>query len=342
MDLVKLLARSKLLHSPSSTRDSVGIFWDLDNKPPDKVPPYDAAVRLKNLASQFGLPTTMAAYANRHTFTFLPDWVRAQRRQRKALDILESDGIIRSRDPYVCEVCGRKFETNIKFQKHFKQLHEREHHKRLARLESLKGKKKDFFKAKIGPKEEKYRAAAKEVLLPEQGYGLAGELKKAGFCVRTVRDKPQAADIALENDMMEAIEDEIQCLCLVSDDSDFVRVLKKARARNVRTVVVGDFYGDLKLTADANFSWRDVSGGHAWRDDSGLKRLERNYRPKSTKNFEGEEEDDLFESLGSENDDEDDFRLEECNDEVGHATATFSKTVSLLSLSRLANCIKEM
>lgn len=125
----------------------------------------------------------------------------------------------------------------------------------------------------------------------------------------------QAADIALENDMMEAIDDKIKCVCLVSDDSDFVSVLKKATARNVRTVVVGDVYGDLKVTADANFSWRDVCGWHAQRDDSGLKHTERNHRPKSIKNFEGEEEDDLFESLGSENDDEDDFRLEECNDE---------------------------
>ena len=206
MDLVKLLQRSKLLQSwlinipyssssstrfyhsrrfaftneddQSSIRHRVGIFWDLDNK-------------------SFPIPATMAAYANRHSFTFLPDWVRAQRRQRKALDILESDGIIRARDPYVCEVCGRRFETNIKFQKHFKQLHEREHHKRLARLESLKGKKKDFFRAKIGPKEEKYRAAAKEVLLPKEGYGLAGELKRAGFCVRTVRDRPQVSIILM-------------------------------------------------------------------------------------------------------------------------------------------------
>ncbi|KAH9317363.1 hypothetical protein KI387_019132, partial [Taxus chinensis] len=175
----------------NNKNNSVGVFWDLDNKPPTSVPPYDAAIRLKHLATQFGFPKTMVAYANRHAFTFLPDWARAQRRQRKALDIMESNGIIRSRDPYVCEVCGRRFETNIKFQKHFRQLHEREHHKRLARLECLKGKNKDFFRAKIGPKEDKYRAAASQILLPKEGYGLSGELKRAGFLVRTVRDKPQ-------------------------------------------------------------------------------------------------------------------------------------------------------
>ena len=50
---------------------------------------------------------------------------------------------------HICEVCGEKFKTHIKFQKHFR---EREKLKRLRHLDSLKGKKKDAFRAKIVPK----------------------------------------------------------------------------------------------------------------------------------------------------------------------------------------------
>lgn len=46
--------------------------------------------------------------------------------------------------------CGEKFKTHIKFQKHFR---EKEQLKRLRRLDSLKGKKKDAFRAKIVPKQ---------------------------------------------------------------------------------------------------------------------------------------------------------------------------------------------
>ena len=45
--------------------------------------------------------------------------------------------------------CGEKFKTHIKFQKHFR---EREQLKLLRRLDSLKGKKKNAFRAKIVPK----------------------------------------------------------------------------------------------------------------------------------------------------------------------------------------------
>uniref|UniRef100_A0A0C9RI97 TSA: Wollemia nobilis Ref_Wollemi_Transcript_18690_1350 transcribed RNA sequence n=1 Tax=Wollemia nobilis TaxID=56998 RepID=A0A0C9RI97_9CONI len=349
MDLYKLIARLKLprrgeIHSFSSYsarcyhtarsrataiatfRDeeniskSVGIFWDLDNKPPHCVPPYDAATSLKVLAAEFGPLGTMVAYANRHAFTFVPDRVRFLRKQRKILDLMESRGLVRSLEPYTCEVCGRRFEPHPKFQKHFRQLHEREHHKRVARLESLKGKRREAFRAKILPKEEKYRAAARKVLVPKEGYGLAPEIIRAGFRVRTVRDKPQAADVALESDVVEAMDYGIRTLCLVSDDSDFVRVLREARERNVRTVVVGDQCGGLKRFADAAFSWRDVARGQAaqvagssrgaseeeddFEEDEGFKR---NYGSQTEE--EEEDEDVDLEGLGLEddNDEDDDF-----------------------------------
>ena len=84
----------------------VAVFWDLDNKPPKNVPPYDAAVRLVETAAGFGEVVDVAAYANRYAFTYLPLWVKEQRRERKQLDRLERAGIVkvRSRIPflYIC------------------------------------------------------------------------------------------------------------------------------------------------------------------------------------------------------------------------------------------------
>jgi len=91
-------------------------------------------------------------------------------------------------------------------------------------------------------------------------------------------------------------------LCLVSDDTDFVDVLKVARARSLRTVVVGDNAGGLKRFADAYFSWREVANGQArseavstlglWKDDDVLRQAEWSYKPKPSEASREEEKDD--------------------------------------------------
>lgn len=73
----------------------VAVFWDLDNKPPKHVPPYDAAVRLIEMAAGFGEVVDVAAYANRYAFAYLPQWVKEQRRDRRQLDRLERAGIVK-------------------------------------------------------------------------------------------------------------------------------------------------------------------------------------------------------------------------------------------------------
>lgn len=73
----------------------VAVFWDLDNKPPTNVPPYDAAVRLVEMAAGFGEVVDVAAYANRYAFSYLPRWVKEQRRERRQLDRLERAGIVK-------------------------------------------------------------------------------------------------------------------------------------------------------------------------------------------------------------------------------------------------------
>lgn len=178
-------------------RRTVGVFWDLDNKPPVGVQPYKAAIALRDLASEFGQVVDMVAYANHHAFTYVPQWIRDERQERKRLNILEEQGALKPEEPYRCQYCGRKCQTYLKLKKHFKQLHERERNKRVSHLNHLKGKKKQRYKEKLAEKEEKYQAIASQLLVPRQGYGLAPELKRAGVYVRTVEDQPQAADAAL-------------------------------------------------------------------------------------------------------------------------------------------------
>lgn len=182
-------------------RRTVGVFWDLDNKPPKGVPPYKAAISLRDLASEFGLVVDMVAYANHHAFTYVPQWIRDERQERKRLNILEEQGALKPEEPYRCQYCGRKCQTYLKLKKHFKQLHERERNKRVSHLKHLKGRKKQRYKEKLADKEEKYQAIASQLIVPRKGYGLAPELKRAGVYVRTVEDRPQAADEALMKHM---------------------------------------------------------------------------------------------------------------------------------------------
>lgn len=274
---------------------NVAIFWDLDNKPPKSVPPYDAATKLKLAAHRFGFVKYMIAYANQHAFSYVPPQVRAQRRDRKALNELETMGVIKPDEPYICRVCGRRFYSNERRINHFKQIHEREQIKRLNRIESARGKRRVNMVGKYAMKMDKYKYAAKDILTPKVGYGLADELKRAGFRVRQVLDKPQAADVALRNQMVEMMDRRtVECLFLVSDDSDFVEVLKEARLRCLKTVVVGDSNdGALKRTADAAFSWQEIMIGKAkkeavsvvgkWKDRNVLQRLEWTYDPETEK-----------------------------------------------------------
>lgn len=272
---------------------NVGIFWDLDNKPPKSFPPYDAATRLRKAMLEFGFVRYLIAYANRHAFSYVPPEVLAQRKERKALNQLESKGVVKPNVPYLCRVCGRKFYTNEKLINHFRQIHESEQRKRLNQIESARGKRRVNLVAKYSMKIDKYRNAAREILTPKVGYGLADELKRAGFWIRAVSDKPQAADVALRNHIVDMMDKRlIDCVVLVSDDSDFVRVLKEARERCLRTIVVGDVNdGALKRTADASFSWQEIMMGKAkkeavsvverWKDRDVLKRLEWTYDPET-------------------------------------------------------------
>ncbi|XP_068661488.1 uncharacterized protein [Aristolochia californica] len=307
-----LHAESVILSSPSSLSDkveqSVGIFWDLDNKPPKNFPPYDAAVRLKLAAAAFGRVRYTYAYANHHAFAYVPPIIQQQRQERKELNVLESRGLAKPSVPYICRVCGRNFYTHLKLVNHFKQIHEREQMKRLNRLDSTKGRKRVELAAKLSMKMHKYKNSARDLLTPKVGYGLGDELKRAGFLVRVVPDKPQAADAALRNHVVEMMDRRlVGCVVIVTDDADFSGVLREARQRCVKTVVVGDNErGTLRRWADGGFSWKDIVLGKAkkeavsvagrWNDREILKQLEWTYKPESVDvDNNGSETEDYFE-----------------------------------------------
>ncbi|KAM7490470.1 hypothetical protein LguiA_033391 [Lonicera macranthoides] len=289
----------------------VAVFWDLDNKPPKSFPPYDATIRLKKAAESFGVVRYMVAYANRHAFTHIPREVREQRKERKQLNKLENIGVLKPAEPYICRVCGRRFYNNEKLINHFKQIHEREHTKMLNRIESARGSRRVKLVGKYSMKMDKYKYAARDVLIPKVGYGLADELKRAGFCVNMVSDKPQAADFALRIHMADIMDKRrVECVILVSDDKDFVEVLNEAKLRCLRTVVVGDTNdGALKRIADASYSWQEIMMGKAkkeavsvvgrWKDRDVLKRLEWTYNPERERKLYDFRNDTDFESESS-------------------------------------------
>lgn len=247
-------------------QNKVVVLWDLDNKPP-RGPPYEAAMALKKVAEKFGEVVDMSAYANRHAFIHLPQWILEERRERKNLDIMEKKGIVTPSDPYICSVCGRKCKTNLDLKKHFRQLHERERQKKLNRMKSLKGKKRQRFKERFISGNDKYNEAARSLLKPKVGYGLAGELRRAGVYVKTVEDKPQAADWALKKQMQHSMSRGIDWLFLVSDDKDFVDMLRRAREANLGTVVVGDRDRALGRHADVWVPWIGVENGEITEKD---------------------------------------------------------------------------
>lgn len=314
-------SNSTLVKLPQS---KIGIFWDLDNKTPNSVSPFEAAIKLKRAVSSFGIVRYMIAYANQHTFSYVPPVVKDFRNQRKVLNHLENKGIIESVEPYVCRVCGRKFNINEKLISHF-MIHQREHQKRLKQIESAKGKKRVDLVGKYAMKMEKYKNAARDILTPKVGYGLGEDLRRAGFWVKTVSDEPQAADVALRSHMVDMMDHRrMQCLVLVSDDSDFLGVLKEARERCLKTVVVGDNDdGVLKRNADACFSWREILIGKAkkqavsvvgqWKDRDVLKKLEWSYSPKLKRDADKGNNECDFEDVHSEDEEAEDS-IEEDDD----------------------------
>lgn len=128
-------------------------------------------------------------------------------------------------------------------------------------MRSLKGKKRQKYKERFLSGNHKYEEAARELLTPKTGYGLASELRRAGVFVRTVADKPQAADAALKRQMQHSMARGMDWMVLVSDDSDFTDMVRRVKEADLRTVVVGDGRRSLGRHADFWVPWMRVENG---------------------------------------------------------------------------------
>lgn len=152
-------------------------------------------------------------------------------------------------------------------------------------MRSLKGKKRQRYKERFVSGNHKYNEAARSLITPKVGYGLASELRRAGVFVKTVEDKPQAADWAVKRQMQHSMSRGVDWLFLVSDDSDFSDMLRRAREANMGTVVIGDMDRALGRHADVWVPWIQVENGEV---------AEKDLVPKNQRR----REDDLFSVSG--------------------------------------------
>lgn len=107
--------------------------------------------------------------------------------------------------------------------------------------------------------------------------------------MKTVEDKPQAADSAVKRQMHHSMSRGIDCLFLVSDDSDFSEMIRKAREADLRTVVIGDGRRALGRLADFWVPWMRVEKGEVGEEVL--------FSGRNSRFQEGEEDEDEEEGL---------------------------------------------
>ncbi|KAI8964252.1 hypothetical protein F5Y11DRAFT_316453 [Daldinia sp. FL1419] len=234
----------------------VAILWDLDNKPPFAIP-EDVAMSVRRFAMERGTIVEYSAMANFHAFKGLPPAARRLKEERLALMAAESRGEYIPAEPYRCPVCGRKCPTTKKLEKHYEELHARELSKRKNHLKVLKGKKREKWLKNRGDDLHKRNEAHRSITAPETEHAVFRSLKRAGVLVRKVKETPQAADQALSDRWARVTKDSNLTLILISDDSDFCNMVRRAKSRyGVHVIVVNNSpHGKLAKDADERVSW---------------------------------------------------------------------------------------
>ncbi|KAK8448959.1 hypothetical protein SEVIR_7G135600v4 [Setaria viridis] len=265
--------------APAARKPStaVAVLWDLAaSRPPTTLPLYDAAVRLHLAATSFGRLRLSAAFV--HPCHRLPAPAAP------------------AATTHLCRVCGRRFRARDALLRHFDAIHAREHAKRLARIDSSRGDRRVRLAAALSLKLSKYEKAARELTAGADAAAAtpADEIGRAG--VRVVLTRTPAASLR-ERAQQVLDEGSVGCLMLVSGKDELASLLRVARERCVRSVVVGGESG-LARWADVGFSWAEVITGKArtaapsvsgkWRDRDVLKGLEWRYE-------EDDEEEVVFE-----------------------------------------------
>ncbi|KAI1212058.1 uncharacterized protein F4807DRAFT_386809 [Annulohypoxylon truncatum] len=238
---------------------TVAILWDLDNKQPYALP-ENVAAAIRALASERGKIIEFSAMANYHAFIRLSPAAKELRAERNRIAAAEERGEIKRTEPYRCPYCGNKFKTIKKMEKHYKMLHERERKKKLTRLNMLKGKKREKWLAKNGKNLMRRNEAHIEVKAPEKKHKLYRSLNRAGVRVRVVSKASQAADNELKGrfGLLQKHNNLTNLtLIVISDDSDFCKMVKRARTKHGIHVIVISERPTLKLAKEANewLSW---------------------------------------------------------------------------------------
>lgn len=239
----------------STDEKKVAILWDLDNKKPIALP-EDLAITIRSLASKRGKIIEYSAVANYFANVRLPPAALELREQRKMLMAAEERGEYKPAE-YRCPLCGRKCATEAKLNKHYKQLHERELHKKHNKLASLKGKKREKWLNRQGADLRRRQEAHTERVAPESKHKVFRSLKRAGVLVRMVKKTSQAADAALMARWGKVAKDSNLTLVLISDDSDFCKMVQRTKTTHgVYAIVVSErSEGKLAKVADEWWSW---------------------------------------------------------------------------------------
>ncbi|KAJ3707891.1 hypothetical protein LUZ61_011596 [Rhynchospora tenuis] len=263
----------KTLSTTSHSLSSVALFWDLKSKPPTTsyrhLSLYDVAVRLRLTTASFGhlLSPSIAFSSFRRTSPSPP-----------------------LQPPFPCRLCGRTFPSSQILIHHFTSVHSPEHERRLRRLESATGRRWSVLSGQLSVNLSRYEKAHKELL--GRCENSTDEVQRAGFRVLEGGDKTLHVCEELENRR-------VNCAVIVSDDLEFVCVLREMKQKDVKSVVIGELKGDdgIKRHANVGFCWREVLAGKVkeegpkvvskWREKELLERLEWRYKPSQDDAEEG-------------------------------------------------------
>ncbi|KAI5920001.1 hypothetical protein F4810DRAFT_713877 [Camillea tinctor] len=242
------------------TEKKVAILWDLDNKTPIALP-EDIAVLIRTLAAKRGKIVEYSAIANVNAFIGLPPAAKEIKESRKELLKAERQGLYKPKEPLRCPICNQKAETHLKLEKHYNMLHKRELHKKIVRLNMLKGKRRERYLKSNKKSLEKRHRAHEMIVVPERRHKVFKSLKRAGVLVKIVKQKPQMADKALQQRFAYIKKDSELTLIVISDDSDFCKMVERAKRNyGIRVIIISEHATKrLARTGDEWWSWEALN-----------------------------------------------------------------------------------
>jgi hypothetical protein len=159
------------------------VFWDLDNKRSDGVAAEDVARHLRGTLANYGAVRSIAAVANPATLAWRPEGVVRGGQLMREIVATERRTKTSLTGQQRCPMCGMTCKSIAHLQKHFRQLHEREHKKQLAHRPGLRsyvasGKQDRFLQA---------RARLQLSARPGEALSAEQQLRRAGVVVTQVR-----------------------------------------------------------------------------------------------------------------------------------------------------------